>query len=143
MIIKIGTKVYYCNNTGNVIKIIGDMIGFVEKTSFDEDFLIYSELNERNRETIGLISLEYGEYQKISKGSTGVRVNLETKELEFSYDPLPEIPQEPNEIDVIKDKIDILKAENLRLKEVEKEQDKMIMDNAYKMTILEASMGGM
>lgn len=43
----------------------------------------------------------------------------------------------------IESKIDILEAENLRLKEVEKEQDKMIMDNAYKMTILEASMGGM
>ncbi|WP_270943166.1 hypothetical protein [Romboutsia lituseburensis] len=54
----------------------------------------------------------------------------------------PEIEEIPNDIDVLKNKIDILKAENLRLKEVEKEQDKMIMDNAYKMTILEASMGG-
>ncbi|MGG7060261.1 hypothetical protein ACQPUZ_18655, partial [Clostridium tertium] len=105
MIIKIGTKVYYCTNTGNVIKTIGDMVGFVKKTSFDEDYEMYPELNERNKESIGLLTFNYGEYSNLSNGSTGVRVNLETKELEFSYDPLPELPQEPNEIDVIKDKI--------------------------------------
>lgn len=40
-------------------------------------------------------------------------------------------------------KIEILQAENNRLKEVEKEQDKMIMDNLYKMTMIESSIGGM
>lgn len=70
------------------------------------------------------------------------KYNFETKVFsEKKY--YPEIEEIPNDIDALKNKIDILKAENLRLKEVEKEQDKMIMDNAYKMTILEASMGGM
>lgn len=122
MIKKIGTKVYYCNITGNVIKVIYDMMGFVNETTFDEDFLIYSELNERNKESIGLILLEFGEYSKLSKDSTGVKVNLKTKELEFSYEPLPEIPQESNEIDIIKDKIDILNAQNANL----------LLDNAKK-----------
>ena len=34
---KIGTKIYYCLLTGNVIKIIGDMQGYVKETTFDED----------------------------------------------------------------------------------------------------------
>lgn len=115
MIKQIGTKIYYCNLTGNIIKIIGDIQGDVNETTLDEDYNIYQELNERNKESIGLLTFKYGEYSKLSNGSTGVRVNLETKELEFSYDPLPEIPQEPNEIDVIKDKIDILNAQNANL----------------------------
>lgn len=110
MIIKIGTKVYYCTNTGNVIKIIGDMVGFVKETSFDEDYEIYAELNERNRESIGLLTFNYGEYSNLSSGSTGVRVNLETKELEFSYDDFPIFPEEPSEIDVLHEKVNTLET---------------------------------
>jgi hypothetical protein len=43
----------------------------------------------------------------------------------------------------LQDKIDILESENNRLKEVEKEQDKMIIDNSYKMAMIEANLGGM
>ena len=62
MIKQIGTKIYYCLITGNVIKIIGDMQGYVKVTSFDEDYEIYPELKERSKETIGLLTFEYGEY---------------------------------------------------------------------------------
>ena len=102
---QIGTKIYYCLLTGNVIKIIGDMQGYVKETSFDEDYEIYTELKERDKNTIGLLTFEYGEYPKLSKGSTGVMVNLETKELIFSYEELPQEPQEPTEIELIKEKI--------------------------------------
>ena len=81
MIKQIGTKIYYCVLTGNVIKIIGDMQGYVKETSFDEEIEIYTELKERDKDSIGLLTFEYGEYPKLSKGSTGVMVNLETKEL--------------------------------------------------------------
>ena len=99
---QIGTKIYYCLLTGNVIKIIGDMQGYVKETTFDEDYEIYTELKERNKSSIGLLTFDYGEYPKLSKGSTGVMVNLETKELEFSYEELPQEPQEPTEIEKIK-----------------------------------------
>ena len=102
MIKQIGTKIYYCLLTGNVIKIIGDMQGYVRETTFDEDYEIYSELKEREKSSIGLLTFEYGEYPKLSQGSTGVMVNLETKELIFSYEELPQEPQEPTEIELIK-----------------------------------------
>ena len=114
---QIGTKIYYCLLTGNVIKIIGDMMGYVKETSFDEDIEIYTELKERDRESIGLLQFEYGEYPKLSKDSTGVMVNLETKELIFSYDELPQEPQEPTELEIIQEKISILEAENKILKQ--------------------------
>lgn len=102
MIKQIGTKIYYCLTSGNVIKIVGDCQGYVKETTFDEDIEIYTELKERNKSSIGLLTFDYGEYPKLSKGSTGVMVNLETKELEFSYEELPQEPQEPTEIEKIK-----------------------------------------
>ena len=105
MIRKIGTKIYYCLLTGNVIKIIGDMQGCIRETSFDEDIEIYTELKERDINTVGLLQFSYGEYPKLSKDSTGVMVNLETKELIFSYEELPTPPQEPTEIEIMQEKI--------------------------------------
>lgn len=115
MIKQIGTKIYYCLLTGNVIKIIGDCQGYVRETTFDEDYEIYSELKEREKSSIGLLQFEYGEYPKLSQGSTGVMVDLETKELIFSYEELPTPPQEPTEIEIIQEKISILEAENADL----------------------------
>ena len=117
MIKQIGSKIYYCLLTGNVIKIIGDMQGYVKETTLDEDIEIYTELKERDKDSIGLLTFEYGEYPKLSKGSTGVMVNLETKELIFSYEELPTEPIEPTEIERIQEKISILEAENENLKE--------------------------
>ena len=117
MIKRIGTKIYYCLLTGNVIQIIGDCKGYVKETTFNEDYEIYAELKEREKSSIGLLQFEYGEYPKLSKGSTGVMVNLETKELIFSYEELPTPPQEPTEIEMIQEKISILEAENKILKQ--------------------------
>ena len=117
MIKQIGTKIYYCLLTGNVMKIIGDMQGYVKETTFNEDIEIYTELKERDINTIGLLTFDYGEYPKLSQSSTGVMVNLETKELIFSYDELPQEPQEPTEIEIIQEKISILEAENKILKQ--------------------------
>ena len=105
MIKQIGTKIYYCLVTGNVIKIIGDMQGYVKETTFDEDIEIYTELKERDKDSIGLLQFNYGEYPKLSQNSTGVMVNVETKELIFSYEELPTPPQEPTEIEIMQEKI--------------------------------------
>ena len=86
MIKQIGTKIYYCLLTGNAIKIIGDMQGYVKETAFNEDIEIYTELKERDKNSIGLLTFKYGEYPKLSKDSTGVMVDLDTKELIFSYE---------------------------------------------------------
>lgn len=94
MIKQIGTKIYYCLFTGNVIKIIGEMQGCVNETTFDEDYEIYKELNERNKSTIGLIKYSYGDFS--SNGATSIMVDLETNEVMFTYETLPEIQQGPN-----------------------------------------------
>lgn len=117
MIKQIGTKIYYCLLTGNVIKIIGDCQGYVRETTFDEDYEIYTELKEREKSSIGLLTFEYGEYPKLSQNSTGVMVNLETKELIFSYEELPAEPIEPTWEEQMESKISILEAENENLKE--------------------------
>ena len=117
MMKQIGTKIYYCLFTGNVIKIIGDCQGYVKETTFDEDYEIYTELKERDKSSIGLLTFKYGEYPKLSQSSTGVMVNLETRELIFSYDELPQEPQEPTELEIIQEKISILEAENKILKQ--------------------------
>ena len=117
MIKQIGTKIYYCTITGNVIKVIGDMQGYVRETSFNEDIEIYTELKERDIESIGLLQFEYGEYPKLSQNSTGVMVDLETKELIFSYEELPIPPQEPTWEEEMEKKISILECENKALKE--------------------------
>ena len=102
MIKRIGTKLYYCNRSGNVLVLQGDMQGYIKETTFDEDIEIYTELKERDRDSIGVLVFKYGEYPKLSQGSTGVMVDLETKELVFSYEELPELPQEPGEIEKLK-----------------------------------------
>ena len=114
---QLGTKIYYCLLTGNVIKIIGDMQGYVKETSFDEDIEIYADLKERDKNTIGLLQFNYEEYPKLSKNSTGVMVDLETKELIFSYEELPIPPQEPTEIEIMQSKISILEEENKKINE--------------------------
>lgn len=129
MIKQIGTKIYYCLLTGNVIKIIGDCQGYVKETTFDEDIEIYSELKERNKSSIGLLQFEYGEYPKLSQGSTGVMVNLETKELIFTYEELPVPPQEPSEIEIMQGKISVLEAENEKLKVEQEQRDEEILVN--------------
>ena len=111
MIKQLGTKIYYCLVTGNVIKIIGDMQGYVKETTFDKDIEIYTELKERNKDTIGLLTFEYGEYPKLSKNATGVMVDLETKELIFSYEELPQEPIEPTETEIMQNEIKELKEE--------------------------------
>ena len=117
MIKQIGTKIYYCLLSGNVIKIIGDMQGYVKETTLDDDIEIYTELKERDRDSIGLLQFKYGEYPKLSQGAIGVMVDLETKELIFSYEELPTPPQEPTEIEIMQEKISILEAENETLKQ--------------------------
>ena len=117
MIKQIGTKIYYCLLTGNVIQVIGDAMGYVRETSFDEDIEVYKELKERDINTIGLLQFNYGEYPKLSQNSTGVIVDLETKELIFSYEELPQKPIESTWEEEMEKKISILECENKALKE--------------------------
>lgn len=115
MIKQIGTKLYYCNVTGNAIKTIGDIQGYVKETTFYEDVEIYTELKERDINSIGLLTFEYGEYSKLSLNSTGVSVDLETKKPIFTYEELPN--EENSDIDVL-ERISSLELEIEKLKQL-------------------------
>ena len=57
---KIGTKLYYCLLTGNVLQLVGDMAGNVIEPTFEQDYEVYNNLKERDKSTIGLLKFEYG-----------------------------------------------------------------------------------
>lgn len=112
MIKQIGTKIYYCLLTGNIILIIGDMQGCVIETTFDKDYEAYKDLKQRDKATIGLLKFEYGEYEKLSKNSTGVIIDLQTKKPIFTYEELPIPPQEPTEIEILQNRLSNLEVQN-------------------------------
>ena len=63
--LKLGTKIYYLKNNGNIIVETGDVMGCVVETSFDEDYENYTELKKYDKQAIGCIQLEYGELSKL------------------------------------------------------------------------------
>ena len=59
---KIGRKIYYNKATGNIIIDTGERQGSVVETTLDQDFLSYTALIERVKDTVGVIQLTYGQY---------------------------------------------------------------------------------
>ncbi|WP_337034745.1 hypothetical protein [Paenibacillus illinoisensis] len=95
---EIGAKIYYDNQTGNVIVTIGESRGGVVETTKKQDFAAYKALSERVPETVGLVQLEYGAYRSdFEAGGYISRIDIETKQPLFTYhEPVdPETPQEP------------------------------------------------
>lgn len=92
---EIGARIYYEISSGNVILNTGERQGFVYETTVDDDYETFTVLKGRNRDTIGVIQLEYGQYAQDFRESNGYRVNPETKELEFSYPDPGEQPPKP------------------------------------------------
>lgn len=82
---EIGTKIYYCMYTGNVLLTLGDMKGYVEETTIEQDIEIYPILKNRDRNSVGVLKFEYGKYNEMSLGSTGARVDLSSNKLVFTY----------------------------------------------------------
>lgn len=93
---QIGSKIYYDKATGNVLVNTGDRSGDVIETTQEQDFAAYKVLSERNPETVGVIQLEYRQFEKDFDECSGYRVNPETQKLEFSYpDPSDPTPEQP------------------------------------------------
>jgi len=104
----IGRKIYYELATGDVILIVTEKHGQnAINTTKEQDFQMYDVLAVRNPDTVGVIQLEYGQYQAEFQSARSVKVNPETKELLFEY-PVYQPP--------IITQIEQLKAENENLK---------------------------
>jgi hypothetical protein len=86
-------KIYYDKSSGEVIYHVSFNSEFI-KTTFDQDYDSIKGLNQRVKDTIGLIELNNDNYDQEFLSSNGVKVNITNKELEFSY-PDPNEPTAP------------------------------------------------
>lgn len=111
---QIGRKIYFENNTGNVILETSEMIGHVIETTTEQDIANFTALAERQRDSFNVIKLEYGQFNEDFRTCNGYRVNVITKELEFSY-PTTEQPQEPVYVEPLTVQVEKLKTENAQL----------------------------
>jgi hypothetical protein len=93
MNLKIGRKIFY-DNLGNVIIDTGERQGSVIATTVEQDIETFTALSVRNPDTFDVLELEFGEYAQDFAECNGYRVNVETKEMEFSY-PDPNEPEAP------------------------------------------------
>ena len=91
---RIGPKIYFDKQTGTPIVTTAQVSGDVVNTTVEQDFMAFKALSERVPETVGMIQLEYGEYEMDFSESLSYRVNPETLELEFTY-PDPNAPENP------------------------------------------------
>ncbi|WP_240479658.1 hypothetical protein [Paenibacillus wynnii] len=109
----IGRKIYYDNKTGNVLIDTGERSGDVIETTVDQDFEVYVSLAERVRETVEVMTLEYGEYAQDFQTGRLKGVDPVTKELLFSY-PDPATPGEPTPPEPpLSDKVKTLESDAL------------------------------
>lgn len=115
---KIGAKIYYEKEIGNVIQEIGERFGDVIETTIVQDFSMYKTLSEREPETVDVLQLEYGQHAADRKeGGVITRIDLETLEPLFTYpEPNePEVSQEPRP--AISTQVDELKQRSEQLAE--------------------------
>ncbi|MBJ6360439.1 hypothetical protein ACFOQM_03800 [Paenibacillus sp. GCM10012307] len=64
---------------------IGQRSGSVVPTTWDQDFEDYGVLAERAPGTIGILQLDYGDYEQDFADSIGYRVDPDTQQIIFLY----------------------------------------------------------
>jgi hypothetical protein len=108
-------RIFFDVATGERITEVGRGEGMVIP-AVEQDIATYTALSERNRSTFDVIELPFGAYQQDFAECNGYRVNVETKELEFSY-PNPGQPvTEPVYQKPLSEQIAQLKSDNDDLK---------------------------
>lgn len=91
----IGKRIYYLKVDGRVILDTGEAEGWVNLTTSEDDWRIYSELSKYNKSEVDFIELQFGEFKTEFAECTSYRVNIETKQIEFDYTPIPDPPEVP------------------------------------------------
>ncbi len=101
----IGKRIYYLKVDGRVVLDTGEAEGWVVEnphelqkppmTKKEYDFKIYAELQKYNPEEVDFIELKWGEFKTEFAECTSYRVNVDTKQLEFDYTPVPPSPEVP------------------------------------------------
>lgn len=91
----IGKRIYYLKVDGRVILDTGEAEGWVNPTTSEDDWRIYSELSKYNKSEVDFMELQFGEFKTEFAECTSYRVNTDTKTLEFDYTPVPPAPEVP------------------------------------------------
>lgn len=91
----IGKRIYYLKVDGRVVLDTGEAEGWVNPTTSEDDWRIYSELSKYNKSEVDYIELKWGEFKTEFAECTSYRVNIETKQIEFDYTPIPDPPEVP------------------------------------------------
>ena len=92
----IGKRIYYLKENGEIVVDTGESEGWVFEHNENFDFSVYTELKKYNKEQIDFIDLKWGEFKTEFAECTSYRVNVDTKQLEFDYTPVPEPPDVPH-----------------------------------------------
>lgn len=117
-----GSRVYYLKENGNVVFKTGQAEGWVNPTTSEDDWRIYTELSKYNKSEVDFMELQFGEFKTEFAECTSYRVNIETKTLEFDYTPKPEPPDVPH-TPTVHERLDALEKTN-------EEQDLLISELA-------------
>ena len=88
----------------------------------EQDWGIYSELKKYTKESVDYIELQFGEFKTEFAECTSYRVNVDTKQLEFDYTPVPPSPDVPH-TPTVHERLDALEKTN-------EEQDLLISELA-------------
>lgn len=129
-----GSRVYYLKENGNVVFKTGQAEGWVTEITPTQDWEIYTELQKYTKESLDFIQLQYDEFKTEFAECTGYYVDVAKKEIVFEYREKPnppEIPQTPS----LHERVEKLESN-------EKFQEDMIVDNAYRVALLELSAQG-
>ena len=116
----IGKRIYYLKVDGRVILDTGEAEGWVNPTTTEQDWKIYTELQKYNKTEVDYIELQFSEFKTEFAECTSYRVNVETKTLEFDYTPIPDPPDIPH-TPTVHERLDALEQVNA-------EQDMLIME---------------
>ncbi|EEA86051.1 hypothetical protein [Peptacetobacter hiranonis] len=130
----IGKRIYYLKVDGRVILDTGEAEGWVNPTTSEDDWIIYSELSKYNKSEVDFMELQFGEFKTEFAECTSYHVDVAKKEIVFEYREKPnppEIPQTPS----LHERVEKLESN-------EKFQEDMIVDNAYRVALLELSAQG-
>lgn len=109
---EIGTKIYFEKNTGNVIMQTGDMRGCVVETTTEQDFVNYEALKKYDKNAVGKIQLEYGEFGKLMEENkaNSYKVDVSEKEPKLMFEWIDYSTGEPaerpkSELEIMQEKI--------------------------------------
>lgn len=126
--IYIGKRIYYLKVDGRVILDTGEAEGWVNKTTPEQDWEIYTDLQKYSKTEVDYVELQFGELKTEFAECTSYRVNPSTKELEFDYTPVPEPPDVP-QTPTIHERVQTLEKNNSK-------QDDMIFEQSYEIAML-------